>query len=172
MSSFRAWVFTERNLSYCVQAQEMLLRCNFVAVQDGLQRLHIPIGELPKEEVPSYTFKHHNPDPQKETPDFQTLNSTPRSRNHLSASLARKTWRSSLRQRMVSLARTKARVTKAPSGWLFDGGTMDHTWVVIKIMAPFGGTLNIRCRTIIGIQKRTIILTTTHMESALEARVG
>ena len=49
---------------------------------------------------------------------------------------------------------------------------MDHTWVVVKIMATFGGTLNIRCRTIIGIQKRTIILTTTHMESALEARIG
>ena len=29
---------------------------------------------------------------------------------------------------------------------------------------PFLGTLNIRCRIIIGIQKGTIILTTTHME--------
>ena len=28
---------------------------------------------------------------------------------------------------------------------------------------PFLGTLNIRCRTIIGTQKGTIILTTTHM---------
>ena len=28
---------------------------------------------------------------------------------------------------------------------------------------PFWGTLNIRCRIIIGIQKGTIILTTTHM---------
>ena len=28
---------------------------------------------------------------------------------------------------------------------------------------PFLGTLNIRCRTIIGIQKGTIILTITHM---------
>ena len=28
---------------------------------------------------------------------------------------------------------------------------------------PFLGTLNIRCRTIIGVQKRTIILTTTHI---------
>ena len=28
---------------------------------------------------------------------------------------------------------------------------------------PFLGTLNIRCRIIIGIQKRTIILTTTHI---------
>ena len=28
---------------------------------------------------------------------------------------------------------------------------------------PFLGTLNIRCRIIIGIQKGTIILTTTHM---------
>ena len=30
---------------------------------------------------------------------------------------------------------------------------------------PFLGTLNIRCRIIIGIQKGTIILTTTHMSS-------
>ena len=29
-------------------------------------------------------------------------------------------------------------------------------------MVPFLGTLNIRCRIIIGIQKGTIILTTTH----------
>ena len=28
---------------------------------------------------------------------------------------------------------------------------------------PFVGTLNIRCRTLIGIQKGTMILTTTHM---------
>ena len=35
--------------------------------------------------------------------------------------------------------------------------------MVVKIMVPFLGTLNIRCRTIIGIQKGTIILTTTHM---------
>ena len=31
---------------------------------------------------------------------------------------------------------------------------------------PFLGTLNIRCRIIIGIQKGTIILTTTHMISS------
>ena len=31
-------------------------------------------------------------------------------------------------------------------------------------MAPFLGTLKIRCRIIIGIKKGTIILTTTHME--------
>ena len=30
---------------------------------------------------------------------------------------------------------------------------------------PFLGTLNIRCRIIIGIQKGTIILTTTHIPS-------
>ena len=30
--------------------------------------------------------------------------------------------------------------------------------------APFLGTLNIRCRMIIRIHKRTIILTTTHIE--------
>ena len=30
---------------------------------------------------------------------------------------------------------------------------------------PFLGALDIRCRIVIGIQKRTIILTTTHMRS-------
>ena len=34
-------------------------------------------------------------------------------------------------------------------------------WVVIKIMVPFRGTLNIRGRIIIGTQNGTIILTTT-----------
>ena len=34
-------------------------------------------------------------------------------------------------------------------------------WVVVKMMVPFGGTLNIRCRIIVGTQKGTIILTTT-----------
>ena len=29
---------------------------------------------------------------------------------------------------------------------------------------PFLGTLNIRCRTILGTQKETLILTTTHLE--------
>ena len=37
-------------------------------------------------------------------------------------------------------------------------------WVVVKIVFFFFlGTLDIRCRIIIGIQKGTIILTTTHM---------
>ena len=36
-------------------------------------------------------------------------------------------------------------------------------WVVVKIMVPFVGTLNSRCRIIIGIRKGTIILTTTHV---------
>ena len=36
-------------------------------------------------------------------------------------------------------------------------------WVVVKIMVPFWGTLNVRGRSIIGIQKGTIILTTTHI---------
>ena len=40
---------------------------------------------------------------------------------------------------------------------------MGFIWVVVKIMVPFWGTLNIRCRIIIGIQKGTIILTTTYM---------
>ena len=33
-------------------------------------------------------------------------------------------------------------------------------------MVPFLGTLNVRCRIIIGIQKGIIVLTTTHMEMA------
>ena len=40
-------------------------------------------------------------------------------------------------------------------------------WVVVKIMIPFLGTLNIRCRIIIGIQKGTIILKTTHITAFL-----
>ena len=36
-------------------------------------------------------------------------------------------------------------------------------WVVVKIMIPFGVPINTRCRSIIGIQKGTIILTTTRM---------
>ena len=38
-----------------------------------------------------------------------------------------------------------------------------YAWVVVNIMVPFWGTLNIRCRIILGVQKVTIILTTTHM---------
>ena len=38
-----------------------------------------------------------------------------------------------------------------------------HVWVVVKIMVPFLGTLNTRCHIIIGTQKGTIILTSTHM---------
>ena len=38
--------------------------------------------------------------------------------------------------------------------------------------SPFLGTLNIRCRTIIGIQKRTTILTTTHMSYSLNSLKG
>ena len=37
-------------------------------------------------------------------------------------------------------------------------------WVVVKVMVPFWGILNLRCRIIIGIQKGTIILTTTHID--------
>ena len=36
--------------------------------------------------------------------------------------------------------------------------------MVVKIRVPFLGTLNERCRTVIGTQKGTIILTTTHKE--------
>ena len=35
---------------------------------------------------------------------------------------------------------------------------------------PFLGTLNIRCRIILGIQKGTIILTTTHMDDVNRMR--
>ena len=35
-------------------------------------------------------------------------------------------------------------------------------WVLVKIMVPFLGPLNTRCRTIRRTQKRTIMLTTTH----------
>ena len=40
--------------------------------------------------------------------------------------------------------------------------------MVVKIMVPFLGTLNVRCRTIIGTQKGPIILTTTQMEKQIE----
>ena len=36
-------------------------------------------------------------------------------------------------------------------------------WLVVKIWVPFWGTLHIRCRIILGIQQRTIILPTTHV---------
>ena len=36
-------------------------------------------------------------------------------------------------------------------------------WVVVNMLIPFWGTLNIRCRIRIGIQKGTRILTTTLM---------
>ena len=36
-------------------------------------------------------------------------------------------------------------------------------WVVVKIMVPFLGTANNRCRTIVGTPKGTLILTTTHI---------
>ena len=49
---------------------------------------------------------------------------------------------------------------------------MAHIWVVIKIMVPFLGTLNIRCRSILEIQKRTIILTTPHVGSTYEFILG
>ena len=41
--------------------------------------------------------------------------------------------------------------------------TRDPMWVVVKIVVPFLGTLNIRCRIIIRTQKGTIILTTIHV---------
>ena len=43
---------------------------------------------------------------------------------------------------------------------------LGHIWVVVKIMVPFGGTLNNRCCIIIRTQKGAIILTTTNMAEA------
>ena len=37
---------------------------------------------------------------------------------------------------------------------------------------PFLGTLDIRCRTILGTQKGTIILTTTHVCADCDTKVG
>ena len=45
-------------------------------------------------------------------------------------------------------------------------------WVAVKIMAPFLGTLNIRCRLKMAIQKGTIILTTTHIQFPHSFPVG
>ena len=42
-------------------------------------------------------------------------------------------------------------------------------WVVVKIKVPFWGTLKNRCHIIIGTQKGTLILTTTHLPHSLEA---
>ena len=42
-------------------------------------------------------------------------------------------------------------------------------WVVIKIMVPFLGTQNIRCRIILGIRKGTVILTTTQVNAGASA---
>ena len=48
-----------------------------------------------------------------------------------------------------------------------------YTWVVVKIKVPFLDTLTNKCRLILGIQKGTIILTTTHMvRGVLGVRVG
>ena len=38
--------------------------------------------------------------------------------------------------------------------------TYIHTWMVVRIRVPFLGTLNNRCRIIIGTPKGTILLTT------------
>ena len=40
-------------------------------------------------------------------------------------------------------------------------------WLVVKIYGPFLGTLNIRCRITKGIQKETINLTTTHIQTQI-----
>ena len=46
-------------------------------------------------------------------------------------------------------------------------GVWGKIWVDVKIMVPFLGTLNIRCRIIIRTQKGTILSTTTHMKLLL-----
>ena len=52
--------------------------------------------------------------------------------------------------------------SKRSKGGMKEGGVqeispnmIEYIWVVVKIMGPFLGTLNIRCRTIIGTQKGT-----------------
>ena len=43
-------------------------------------------------------------------------------------------------------------------------------WVVVKNYGPFLGTLNNRCRTILRTPKRTMILTTTHVDKVYKAK--
>ena len=43
---------------------------------------------------------------------------------------------------------------------------MEATIVGLYMGGPFWGTLNIRCRILIRIQKGTIILTTTHLQDS------
>ena len=45
----------------------------------------------------------------------------------------------------------------------FGGSYLEATYERLSKLWSLLGTLNIRCRIIIGIQKGTIILTTTHM---------
>ena len=45
-------------------------------------------------------------------------------------------------------------------------------WVAVKINVPFLGTLNNRCRIIIGTQKGLIILTTTHVHEGFLQGIG
>ena len=52
---------------------------------------------------------------------------------------------------------------RASKGLLSGGSYCEyHYWVVVKNNGFFLGTLNIRCRIIIGTQKGTTIFTTTH----------
>ena len=43
--------------------------------------------------------------------------------------------------------------------------------LVVKIMVPVLGTLNIRCRIMIGTQKGTIILTTIHFYTYMQSNI-
>ena len=52
--------------------------------------------------------------------------------------------------------------------WAFLGaGVTDHHWVAVKIMVPFLGTLNNRCRAGCRTQKGTLILRTTPLNPQL-----
>ena len=49
------------------------------------------------------------------------------------------------------------------SGVLQEISSIVVIWAVVKFRVPFLGTLNSRCRLILGTPKGTIILTTTHI---------
>ena len=71
-----------------------------------------------------------------------------------------KTWQAGFQQpcslnKFVLLQQSRSTEAKTPNKPVHMGGCQNY--------GPFLGTLNIRCRSIIGIPKGTIILTTTHI---------
>ena len=58
---------------------------------------------------------------------------------------------------------TIIRATSLKAAEMLPYSPKPYTWVVVKIMVPFWGTLNIKCRIILGIQKGAIILKTTYI---------